>query len=186
MGLSEMTLGELWQLFPIVLTEHSPAWAAQYAREEARLKTALKNDALRFHHIGSTAVRGIAAKPIVDILLEAPPSASFPRLKADIEAAGYFCMSRSETRISFNRGYTERGFGDEVFHLHLHRYGDHREIFFRDYLNAFPDVAKSYEKLKLSLWKQYEHDRDGYTAAKGEFVREITQRAETYFAARKE
>ena len=53
MGLSEMTLEELWQLFPIVLTEHSPAWAAQYAREEARLKTALKNDALRFHHIGS-------------------------------------------------------------------------------------------------------------------------------------
>lgn len=52
MGLSEMTLGELWQLFPIVLTEHSPAWAAQYAREEARLKTALKNDALRFHHLG--------------------------------------------------------------------------------------------------------------------------------------
>lgn len=40
--------------------------------------------------------------------------------------------------------------------------------------------------MKLSLWKQYEHDRDGYTAAKGEFVREITQKAETYFACRKE
>ena len=54
---------------------------------------------------------------------------------------------------------------------------DHDEYEFRDYLQAHPDIAKQYEALKLSLWKRYEHDRDGYTAAKGDFIREITARA---------
>ena len=58
-----------------------------------------------------------------------------------------------------------------------HRRGDHDELSFRDWLLAHPEDAKAYEVLKLSLWKTFEHDRDGYTAAKGDFVAEIIRKA---------
>nr|MBR4282020.1 GrpB family protein [Clostridia bacterium] len=80
-------------------------------------------------------------------------------------------------RRSYNKGYTENGFAEKVFHLHLTHLGEQPEIIFRDYLNAHPDAAKSYEELKLSLWKPYEHDRDGYTAEKTACVQDILQRA---------
>lgn len=77
-------------------------------------------------------------------------------------------------RISLNKGYTENGFAEKVFHIHIVSDGDTDEIYFRDYLNAHPDVAKQYEKLKLALWEEYEHDRDAYTRAKTEFVKKYT------------
>lgn len=83
-------------------------------------------------------------------------------------------MSRAPGRYSFNQGYTENGFAEKVFHLHLRTQGDCDEILFRDYLLSHPDEAAEYEQLKLRLWKQFEHDRDGYTEAKDGFIRRCT------------
>ena len=132
---------------------------------------------VRISHIGSTAIEGIWAKPIIDILIEVTEHGDFQFLKDCLFKAGYLCMSEDNQRLSFNKGYTENGFAKKVFHLHLHRAGDNDELFFRDYLNSHPKVAKEYEKLKLGLWKQYEHNRDGYTNAKTEFVKEYTLKA---------
>lgn len=173
--LSEMTLQELWQLFPIILTEHQPIWAKWYAQEQRQLSLALPQAV--FHHIGSTAIPGIQAKPIIDILAELPPDVPLHEASAALTACGYRCMSRSDARMSFNKGYTESGFAEKVFHLHLRHAGDHDEIYFRDHLLAHPDIAREYEQLKLGLWKPYEHDRDGYTQAKTDFVRRITEAA---------
>jgi GrpB-like predicted nucleotidyltransferase (UPF0157 family) len=68
-----------------------------------------------------------------------------------------------------------QGFAEKVFHLHLRYYGDNDEVYFRDYLNEHAEIAKLYEEMKLNLWKQYEHDRDGYTEAKREFVKKYTE-----------
>lgn len=174
--LSEMTLEELWQLFPIVLTEHRDCWAEWYEEESLALRSFLP-EAFRLHHIGSTAIRGIWAKPIVDILMEVPDGTALCEVKALLTSHGYLCMSESEHRASFNKGYTENGFAEKVFHLHVRFKGDCDEILFRDYLNGHPEVAKEYEQLKLGLWKQFEHDRDGYTNAKTEFVRKWTAEA---------
>lgn len=76
--------------------------------------------------------------------------------------------------MSFNKGYTENGFAEKVFHLHLRYMDDNDEIYFRDYLIAHPKIAEEYEALKLGLWKRFEHDRDGYTEAKSEFVKKYT------------
>ncbi len=84
-------------------------------------------------------------------------------------------MSESEKRISFNKGYTLKGFAQRVFHLHLRVAGDADEIYFRNYLNAHPNVAKEYETLKLSLWRQFEYNRDGYTKAKSSFIKHYTE-----------
>lgn len=176
--LSTMTLQELWTLFPIFLTEPDPRWSAWYAKEEALLRSVLPADlALRIHHIGSTAIRGIWAKPIVDILVEAAPGADLSLADEPLTRAGFRCMSREAERRSYNKGYTPEGFAERVFHLHLVHAGDQPELLFCDYLNAHPETAQAYQALKLSLWKQYEHDRDGYTGAKGDFVREVLQSA---------
>ena len=169
--LSEMTLEELWQLFPITLTEHDERWASYYAEESAELLRILPEGAI-ISHIGSTAIQCIWAKPIVDILVEV--SGNLAEVAAVLQNNGWIKMSESEVRMSFNKGYTENGFAEKVFHLHLRRIGDNDEIYFRDYLNANPEVAKEYEKLKLGLWKKFEHDRDGYTEAKSEFVAKYT------------
>ena len=94
--------------------------------------------------------------------------------KLRLEGGGWVCMSEEENRISFNKGSTESGFAERVFHLHLRRLGDNDEIYFRDYLISHHEIAEEYERLKLSLWKRFEHDRDGYTQSKTEFVRKYT------------
>lgn len=175
--LSDMTLEELWRLFPVFLTAHDPHWAEVFRKECVCLKTILPDAAL-INHIGSTSISGIAAKPIIDMLAEIPHTCDI-RETAEIlkNSAGYTIMSEAETRISLNKGYTENGFAENVFHLHLRYLGDNDEIYFRDYLNSHLDTAKKYEDLKLGLWKKYEFDRDGYTAAKTEFVKHYTELA---------
>ncbi len=176
--LSEMTREELWELFPIALTEHKQSWAAQYREMEERLRALLSAYRIvRISHIGSTAVDRIWAKDIVDILVELAASENMEDVAGEIEKLGFIKMSSSDGRCSFNRGYTEEGFAEKVYHLHLRFEGDNDEIYFRDYLREHPSVAKEYEALKLRLWKQYEHDRDGYTNAKSAFVQRYTQEA---------
>ena len=178
--LKEMTLEELWHLFPIYLVEHQPCWKEWYNEEEKLLERVLtKNE--RINHIGSTAITSISAKPIIDILLEIPKESDLLYYKDLIIKSGYICMSQSKNRISFNKGYTENGFADRVFHLHLRYVGDNDELYFRDYLIEHHDIAKEYEILKLSLWKKYEHNRDAYTNAKTEFVQEYTKKARNLY-----
>lgn len=172
-----MTLEELWQLFPIVLTPHQLQWK-DWAREEIENLTALLSGYCPvITHIGSTAIPNIHAKPIIDILVEINPSADKQQIKEKMGTAGYICMSISDSRMSFNKGYTSAGYADKVFHIHFHRIGDNYEILFRDYLIAHPEVAEEYELLKLSLIPKYKNDRDGYTEAKSEFVRRTIKQA---------
>lgn len=176
--LTAMSLQELWQRFPIQLIPHRPQWRDWYAEEARQLQNLLHDYACSIAHIGSTAIPGIWAKPIIDILIEVADKTALQNAATTLTAHGYLQMSASENRISLNKGYTPQGFAERVFHIHLRLPGDHDEYDFRDYLQAHPDIAKQYETLKLSLWKRYEHDRDGYTAAKGDFIREMTARAQ--------
>lgn len=171
--LSEMTLEELWQLFPIFLTEHNPNWANWYNEEVEQLKSILPSDTV-YHHIGSTAVNGIMAKPIIDILIVVNSTYRLKQAASLLQNHGCIVMSATENRISLNKGYTENGFAEKVFHFHIRLQGDTDEIYFRNFLNAHPDIAKEYERLKLRLWEEYEHDRDAYTNAKTDFVNKYT------------
>lgn len=173
--LSEMSLEELWELFPILLSEPNNKWGSWYEEEKKYIMSFLHNKDLKIHHIGSTAIKDIWAKPIIDILIEIPENISMEQIKRELTGNGYICMSEEENRKSFNKGYTSEGFAEKVFHVHLRYFGDNSEIYFRDYMNNNPALAKEYEKLKLSLWKKYEHDRDAYTDAKSDFVRKYTE-----------
>ena len=182
--LSELTLEELWELFPIRLTEHQACWAEWYEEEKRRIEGFLSAGDMALSHVGSTAIRGIWAKPIVDILMEIPAEASMEQVREKLVGNGYICMAESEGRMDFNRGYTSDGFAEKVFHLHLRCAGDNSELYFRDYMNAHPELAKEYEALKLGLWREFEHDRDGYTAAKTGFVAKYTEQAKREYPGR--
>ena len=185
--LEEMSLEELWQLCPIFLREYQDEWKDWYAEERLRLLSFLSaNQLVRISHIGSTSVETIWAKPIVDILLEIPKETDMAVTRDLLLQNGYLLMSESQGRMSFNKGYTPSGFAERVFHLHLRYEGDHDELYFRDYLQEHPAVAEDYEKLKLSLWKQYEHNRDAYTEAKTDFIKNYTEEAKKLYGRRYE
>lgn len=177
--LCEMTLEELWQLFPIVLTPHQYEWKEWAKNEIESLSAILSEYSPIINHIGSTAIDNIQAKPIIDILVEISPDTDWQRVRIDMEAAGYICMSSSENRMSFNKGYTPDGYDEKVFHIHFHAIGNNDEILFRDYLNSNPAVAQEYEELKLSLLPKYQNDRDGYTEAKSAFIKNVIRKAKT-------
>ena len=180
--LSDMSLEELWRLFPIYLTEPQKVWHAQFEEEKEIIKSLLPPFSIKIHHVGSTAIKNIWAKPIVDILVEIENKTKMQEIARILEKNEYIVMKESSIpRFSLNKGYTKNGFAEKVFHIHLRLTDDNDEIYFRDYLNEFPTIAKEYETLKLKLWKQYEFDRDGYASAKSAFVRKYTLLAKEYY-----
>ena len=181
--LSEMSLEELWKLFPIYLTEHQSYWKEWYTDEENFLKNRIPKIE-RISHIGSTAISSIYAKPIIDILVEISKDYKLSDYKEVIMKSGYICMSETSDRISFNKGYTEKGFAEKVFHLHLRYIGDNDELYFRDYLIEHTDIALEYEKMKLKLWKKFEFNRDGYTNSKTDFIQKYTEKAKLEYGER--
>ena len=184
--LSEMTLEELWELFPIILSEHKSCWQDWFEEEKRAIAALLPDQNIKIHHIGSTAIPAIWAKPIIDILIEIPSNISMAAINDTLVKSGYICMCASEHRISLNKGYTSQGFAERVFHIHLRYDGDHDELYFRDYMSDHPALAEEYERLKLSLWKKYEHDRDAYTDAKSAFVKKYTDSAKAEYGNRYE
>lgn len=173
MELKDMSLEKLWQLFPIILSSHNPEWKIWADKEIASLSILLGHYAPTINHIGSTAVPGIMAKPIVDILVEISSGCDWCDVKNILEKSGYICMRNTDKRMSFNKGYTPAGYADKVFHIHIHTIGDNDEICFRNFLRQNPSVAKEYETLKLSLLPEYRNNRDGYTEAKTDFISKV-------------
>ncbi|MEK4198015.1 GrpB family protein [Cytobacillus sp. FSL K6-0265] len=182
--LSEMSLEELWELFPVILKEHDPIWKDWYLQEEKLLKKIGNQYIERINHIGSTSVNGLLAKPTIDILLEITEDCDLKFLVSMLEENGYIFEKQPQKpapHMMFMKGYTEKGFAEKVFHLHVRYIGDWNELYFRDFLQLHKEVAQEYSNLKLSLIDKYEHDRDGYTEAKTEFVNKYTKMARIEF-----
>ena len=87
-------------------------------------------------------------KNIVDVLVEVNDKADLDIVKNILINKGWLCMNMTETRITLNKGYTEQGFAEKVFHLHIRIDGDNDELYFRDYLNEHKEIGKEYEALK--------------------------------------
>lgn len=186
-NLEEMTLEELWELFPIILKEHRAEYADWYEEEQQNLTKLLAEfEIQRINHIGSTSVEGLIAKPIVDILLELPEGYDLEKVTALLEKAGWILMIKDKEKqtLDLNKGYTPAGFAEKVYHLHVRALGDWDELYFRDYLQKYPEAARQYEELKLSLKEKYEHNRDAYTDAKAEFVEKYSQKGLEEFGTR--
>ncbi len=184
-NLTEMTNEELWELFPIVLSEHDTKWRGNYLKEKVVLEDIIgQENIIRISHYGSTSVENLIAKPTIDILIEIKNDTDISKLISYMELNEYiYCEQPSNPapHMMFMKGYTPQGFKGQVFHIHIRYSGDWGELYFRDYLLAHKDIADEYGKLKLELKKKYEHDRDGYTNAKSDFIKKYTELAREEF-----
>ena len=186
--LSEMTLEELWELFPIILKEYNSEYPKWYEIEKENLLENFDNNTIvRINHIGSTAVPGIVSKPTIDILMEISFKSDINQMNDKLKSMQWGLMNYSEKptfKQTYNKGYTKYGFEEKVYHLHVRYVDNWSELFFRDYLIEHQGVAKEYEELKIQLKVKYEHNRDAYTDAKEEFIRKYSQIAKSQYGDR--
>lgn len=180
-----MSKEELWQLFPIFLVSHQEVWKDWFNDEKNYISNLIPSNMIAgIHHIGSTAIPKIKAKNIVDILIVVKHQKHLEETKAILVNHGYQLMSEDDFRISLNKGYTEKGFADRVFHLHFRLNDDVDELYFRDFLCEHEDVVKAYENLKVELAFLYKHNRDMYTFSKTDFIKQYTEKAKLLYKGR--
>lgn len=157
----------------VELRAHRPEWHTAYASEAARLRERLGDRLCGIEHVGSTAVEGLPAKPVVDILGLVADLKTARELVSSLSAAGYEHRPGDVSgRVFLAKGPPS----DRSHYLSLTPAGGrvHREqVAFRDYLRAHPRTAARYARLKRELAARYPEDRDGYTAAKGPFVADV-------------
>jgi len=179
--LDEMSFEELGRLFPIILSEHDPAWAGLYVAERNRIEQAAgRENIVRISHYGSTSVPGLVAKPTIAILLEIRDGTDTAALIKNLTGIGYLYDPQPcdyPPHMMFMKGYTPRGFEGQAYHIHVRYSGDWDELVFRDYLIAHPETAKEYAKVKNRLREKFEFDREAYTRGKSEFILTIMQKA---------
>jgi GrpB-like predicted nucleotidyltransferase (UPF0157 family) len=186
--LSEMTLDELWHLFPVILKEYNTEYPEWYRIEKDRLVESFYDGVIvRINHIGSTAVPGIISKPTIDILMELSPGSDINQITNKLKSMNWTLMNFSERpffKQTYNKGYTKYGFDEKVYHLHVRYADDWSELYFRDYLIGHPEVANEYADLKKQLKEKYQHNRDAYTDEKEEFVSKYSALAKMQFGDR--
>lgn len=157
--------------FPIKLVKCNNEWASWYEDEKTNLMAKLVKYKVNLYHIGSTAIPNIYSKDIIDIILEIYKDDDFDSI-IDILNVRWI----EDNKAFLVKGYGEDGFQTKVYHLHVRRKGDIEEVKFRDVLIKNPKIAKQYETLKLDLEQRYKYDREGYTAGKTKFIKDIIKR----------
>ncbi|MFT9816781.1 GrpB family protein [Lysinibacillus sp. NPDC056185] len=162
----------------VQLSEYNPHWEQQYAFEQNEIGKALGDSAIRIEHIGSTSIKGLKAKPIIDILVGVR---SLDEVLSFIDALSkidyeYVPKLQFKDRRFFRKGLWEQG----TIHLHICEYNSNEwteKLLFRDYLRAHPQAANEYAVLKNQLASKYQFDRSTYTKEKEPFIQMIIQKA---------
>jgi GrpB-like predicted nucleotidyltransferase (UPF0157 family) len=163
---------------PVEIVPYDPSWPSQFVLERDVLAAAVSPWlAGPIEHMGSTAVPGLAAKPVVDILAPVHGlEASQPAIRV-VERLGY-CHAPYEPEL--RHWFCKPSFAHRTHHLHLVPIGSsqwRRPLAFRDYLRAHPEAAAAYEALKRRLATRYRLDREAYTQAKRPFIDRMTTTA---------
>ncbi len=160
----------------IEICAYNPQWPDLFKREAAEARSVLpKEIKTRIEHFGSTAIPGLAAKPIIDIMLIHDDTAVWPSLVQPLQSLGYVYWAENPRtdRMFFVKGMPPFG-QRRSHHIHVRHSDDaRRELLFRDYLIRHPDVAAQYETLKKDLAIRYRCDREAYTESKNEFVQNV-------------
>ena len=162
----------------IKLSPHREEWHELFAAEAQRLTIAAGKHVLGVEHIGSTAICGIAAKPIIDIALAVQEIADVEQIIQPFENLGY--VYRGENGIP-NRRYFRKGSPLRTHHLHVVRIESdfwRNHLLFRDYLRANPQIAAQYENLKRELAQTHRENREAYTNGKTEFIENVLKAAD--------
>ena len=175
----------------VAIAPYDPAWPELFRQEKEHLQSCLPNDLIRrIEHFGSTAVPGLAAKPIVDMLVEVTDlQATRVRVAPRLEAQGYEYFWRpthGDDGPPFYAWFIKRDprTGSRTHHIHMveGHFTEHWDrLLFRDYLVERPEVAREYEALKNRSASTATHDRVAYTRGKTQFIVKVTEQAKRHY-----
>jgi GrpB-like predicted nucleotidyltransferase (UPF0157 family) len=161
---------------PIIVVAYDPQWPLLFEKEREAITAALGSRVLMVEHIGSTAVPGLAAKPVIDIAVGIQSLANAPALIPCIEQLEYIYEPTLEQLVPGRHFFWKGTPTVHTYHLHLAQV-DHpvllKPLQFRDYLRKHPDAVEEYGVLKRELAKRYVQDMDAYVAGKTGFVENV-------------
>jgi len=164
---------------PILVVDYDANWPSQYEQEKNRILDVLGNTVADIQHMGSTSVSGLAAKPVIDILLgleQVPPSQA---LVFSLETLSY--LYYGELGIP-GRHYFRRGV-PRTHQIHLVQVDSEfweTHLLFRDFLKAHPNARQQYEALKRKLAVEFRYDRDRYTSSKTPLIEQLLVQARAW------
>lgn len=170
----------------VEVVAYDDRWPEMFREEAAKIREAVGGAVRDIHHIGSTSVPGMAAKPILDILVEVDRIESVDARCSRMESLGY--EARGENGIP-GRRYFCKGGDKRTHHVHVFQQGSDeviRLLAFRDYLMAHPAEAAAYRDLKRRLAERFPADIAAYVAGKDAFVKALEQRALAWWNARRD
>jgi GrpB-like predicted nucleotidyltransferase (UPF0157 family) len=163
----------------VAVVPHDRNWQSTFEAESQQLLIAFGDNAIAIHHIGSTSISTIYAKPIIDMLVEVKDIAKVDNRNTQIEALGYVAMG--EFGIINRRFFRKDNLvGIRTHHLHTFEAGSpqiDRHLAFRDYIISHPEDAQRYSELKQKLAQQNPDDIEKYLDGKDEFIKEIDRKA---------
>ena len=173
--MSDMLIGGI-EKREIFLADYDPCWPELFQKHAAILSQALEGRAVAIEHVGSTSVPGLAAKPIIDIIIVVEDSADEPTYLPALLNAGYILRVREPD------WHEHRMFRTPALDVHVHLFSRGceevtRQLAFRDRLRKWPEERRLYETVKRTLTKQDWPDMNAYARAKTEVVEQITARA---------
>lgn len=163
----------------MIVAPHNPEWPRLFEEEAARVAAALGKGVVAVHHIGSTSVPGLPAKPIIDMLpvVRRIEALDEPEIRERMESLGYEAMGEFGLP---GRRYFRKGGNPRTHHAHAYQEGHsdvERHLAFRDYLRAHPDVAREYGELKAELARRFPDDIEAYMDGKDAFVKAAEREA---------
>ena len=169
----------------IYMVSHDPKWRQEFENEAKRIADALGANAVTLHHMGSTAIPNIYAKPVIDVLLVVNDHADLDAKQTAMEALGYKAFGEFgiPTRRYFRKDNAD---GDRTHQVHAFEAGSPqitRHLAFRDYMITHPEAARAYSDLKRELAAQHPNDTEAYMDGKHEFIQEIDRRAASQSSA---
>jgi GrpB-like predicted nucleotidyltransferase (UPF0157 family) len=160
----------------VSVVEYRPQWRKMFEEERHLLQTVFGEASIKIEHIGSTAVVGLAAKPIIDIMIGLPDFSAADKFVPKIEALGYEYFKKYEAEMPFRRYLAKDSNGVRTHQIHMVEIGGEfweRHLLFRDYLRQNPETANKYAVLKKRLAEREWEDVNEYADAKTEFIKGI-------------
>lgn len=167
---------------PVWISPYSVTWPERFAQIAQPMRQALGPVALRIDHIGSTAVVGLAAKPVIDLQISVADFEPLDAYRLPLSQLGYLFRADNPERT---KRYFREAPGHPRVHIHVRRTGSFSEQFallFCDFLRTHPEVASEYAHLKIGLARQYSRveDRAAYTEAKSPFIWKVMAQADAW------
>lgn len=164
----------------VELLEHDPQWGELARKERARLMSALNELVVDVHHIGSTAIPGMRAKPVIDLLVEVSDLSAFEERRGVLEGLGYAWWG--ENGVSSRRFCTldDAKSGSRLIHLHAFVRASPdvtRHLAYRDLMIEEPALAYEYERMKIECQRRHPDDSNAYSICKSPWIKAVEARA---------